>query len=695
MLEKEQLARNPFAKALLLFVLHILLASIGMLTRGENQPAPIIAPAPAALLAFLLMRPVREWGYYCIAAFAAEMVFDKVVYHASLAVQVGFAAGTALEGLAAACVLRLSLRERLNLARTQHSAIFMIAVGLVGPAVGAAIGAYTLHQGLDEAYWMAVQRWWFGDAITHFTVTPALLTTWKLLMTLRQLKRRQLANAAAFVFVMTAALAVGPILFTSYKNAPVPSEFALLGLPLVLWLASRERLVVLCIANSIGTIFSLILLSAFRLTNATDHEVIEIQLFLAIVSATVLLTGALFEERLLALNAIEDKRVREQRSAQANKLQALGLLTCGVAHDINNLLGLIDLRLELAKKGLTEPSPQMAQILSASEAVQRGAKLVRRLLVFSRSEPLSSELYDLNDVLGNLVGLLRKTVGLDTTLAFFPASAQLMCAVDGAELEAAVVNLIVNARDAIGGSGVIRVTLSQELIEGEENLDSAGVILQPGNYARIDVSDNGCGMSPETLRQCFDPFFTTKNLNNGTGLGLSTIVGFVHQVGGAIYVDSVLHKGSDVRLLLPISGKADEPTARSEALGTERSQKTILIVEDNGDLRDALASLLRQKGLNVEEASCGSAAEDKLKAIPHIALVLSDVMMPGGMNGVELLQKVQNESPHIKLLLMTGYAGNAFAHVAAVDCAFEVVRKPFDFEDLASRIDKLLTDHEL
>lgn len=688
MLEKEQYARDPFAKALQLFVLHILLASIGMLTRGENQPAAIIAPAPAALLAFLLMRPVREWGYYCIAAFAAEMAFDKVVYHVSVAAQTGFATANVLEGLSAACVLRFGLQDRLNLARTQHSTIFMIAVGLVGPAVGAVVGAYTLHQSLDEAFWMGAQRWWFGDAITHFTVTPAILMTWELSMTLRQITRRQVTNAAVFVFVMTAALAVSP-LFTS---VPMPLEFALLSLPLVLWLASRERLVVLCLANSIGTILSLILLSEFRLTEATNHEVIEIQLFLAIVSATVLLTGALFEERLLALNAVEGKRVREQRSAQANKLQALGLLTGGIAHDINNLLGLIDLRLELAKKGLTERSPQMVQILSASEAVQRGAKLVRRLLVFSRSEPLNAELYDLNDVLSNLVGLLRKAVGIETTLAFFPARASLMCAADGAELEAAVVNLIVNARDALGGSGVIQVMLSQVLIDGAENLDSTGAILQPGNYARISVSDNGCGMSPEILRQCFDPFFTTKNLNNGTGLGLSTIVGFVHQVGGGIYVDSELHKGTDVKLLLPLSPKADEPTASSEALRTELSQKTILIVEDNGDLRDALASLLRQKGLNVEEASSGPAAEDKLKASPHIALVLSDVMMPGGMTGVELLQKVQNKSPHIKLLLMTGYAGNALANVSAADCAFEVVRKPFDFEDLASRIGQLLKE---
>jgi CheY-like chemotaxis protein len=380
----------------------------------------------------------------------------------------------------------------------------------------------------------------------------------------------------------------------------------------------------------------------------------------------------------------------------------MGLLTGGIAHDINNLLGLIDLRLELAKKGIAELSPQMMQISKASEAVQRGAKLVRRLLVFSRSEPLSSELYDLNDVIGNLASLLRKTVGIDTTIAFFPASAPLMCSVDGAELEAAVVNLIVNARDALGGKGVVRVTLNQMLIDGTESLDSLGAVVQPGRYARIAVSDDGCGMSSETLSRCFDPFFTTKKLNNGTGLGLSTMVGFVHQVGGAIYIDSEVHEGTEVRLLLPLSPKVAGLTAGSKALGTaseplrtETLQKTILIVEDDDDLRDALTSLLRHRGFNVEEALSALTAEDKLKECPDIVLVLSDVMMPGGMNGVELLQKVQNKSPHIKCLLMTGYADNAFANLSAAHYPIEIVRKPFDFEDLASRIDKLLTDHEL
>jgi DNA-binding NtrC family response regulator len=163
-----------------------------------------------------------------------------------------------------------------------------------------------------------------------------------------------------------------------------------------------------------------------------------------------------------------------------------------------------------------------------------------------------------------------------------------------------------------------------------------------------------------------------------------------------------VHEGTEVRLLLPLSPKVAGLTAGSKALGTaseplrtETLQKTILIVEDDDDLRDALTSLLRHRGFNVEEALSALTAEDKLKECPDIVLVLSDVMMPGGMNGVELLQKVQNKSPHIKCLLMTGYADNAFANLSAAHYPIEIVRKPFDFEDLASRIDKLLTDHEL
>ena len=216
------------------------------------------------------------------------------------------------------------------------------------------------------------------------------------------------------------------------------------------------------------------------------------------------------------------------------------------------------------------------------------------------------------------------------------------------------------------------------------------------------MSDDGCGMSPETLKKCFDPFFTTKSLNNGTGLGLSTMVGFVHQVGGAIYIASEVHDGTEVQLLLPLSSEAAGLTAASKALGTaseplrtEPLQKTILIVEDDDDFRDALASLLRHRGFNVEVALSALAAEDKLKECPDIVLVLSDVMMPGGMNGVELLQKVQNKSPHIKCLIMTGYADNELAKLSMAHSPIEIVRKPFDFEDLASRIDKLLTDHEL
>jgi PAS domain S-box-containing protein len=366
------------------------------------------------------------------------------------------------------------------------------------------------------------------------------------------------------------------------------------------------------------------------------------------------------------------ERTREQL-AQMQKMEALGQLTGGIAHDFNNLLMIVSGHAEMLRRRLSEPK-QLQGLDAILAAARRGENLTRQLLTFSRRQPLSAMPVNLKqrveamrDMLGSsLRGNISLVVEIPDDL--WPVS------VDVAELELALVNIAVNARDAMPNGGTF--TISARNVAASGGLRG---VRPSGEHVELSLSDTGSGIAPDVIKKIFDPFFTTKPIGKGTGLGLSQVYGFAHQSGGSVAVKSELGYGSTIVLTLPRShaavpaiGKAADPHVPRSAAGT------ILVVEDNADVREVTATLLEQIGYRVLRAENAVDALAQLQSGAEVDLVFSDIVMPNGMNGIHLAQEVSERHPNLRILLTTGYS----EVTAAGETRFAILRKPFTLSDL-------------
>jgi len=363
----------------------------------------------------------------------------------------------------------------------------------------------------------------------------------------------------------------------------------------------------------------------------------------------------------------------QKQLAEAQKLDALGQLTGGVAHDFNNLLMIISGSLHLLRKGVGSDA-RMERALSAIEAAtKRGAALTSQLLTFARRQSVNPQTIDVADRISAVREVLDTGVGGAVTLEFDIAHATLPVVVDIAEFETALVNLVINARDAMPNGGIITVAAH----------DHAGSEETGGqDYVAITVRDTGDGIAPDVLDKIFDPFFTTKPVGKGTGLGLSQVHGFAHQAGGTVKVASELGKGTEVTILLPREGGAPQPV---DAKATEGGGSgTVLLVEDNPDVASVSTSLLEQLGYSVRRVADAEAA---LRAIEHdgVDLVFSDIVMPGKMDGLALAHRLRQIRPDLPILLATGYSDAALN----VRGDFPILRKPYEIHQLSQAIAKL------
>jgi len=379
-------------------------------------------------------------------------------------------------------------------------------------------------------------------------------------------------------------------------------------------------------------------------------------------------------ERLLVTveNDITALRELEQRLHQSEKLQALGTLAGGIAHDFNNLLTAVIGNLELAqRRGTPETLPRF--IANAAEAARRGSGLTQRLLAFSRQNDITATTIDANGVIAGMDDLLHRTLGgmvtLDLSLAedCWPAHG------DAAQLELAILNLCINARDAMPDGGPIRIaTANMEVGDGD---DSHG--LTPGCYVQIAVSDKGVGMPPELIKRVFEPFFTTKEIGKGTGLGLSMVYGMTKALGGLTRIESRPGEGTTVMLYLPRSTEEATVSSGEEGIELESDRRLrILLVDDDPDVRDVAAGYLSALGHEAVVARGGNDALAKLAAASGFDLVVTDFAMPG-LSGVDLADKVSADHPQLRFLLITG-----FAEMATVPDDMKVLRKPFSQDDL-------------
>ena len=376
---------------------------------------------------------------------------------------------------------------------------------------------------------------------------------------------------------------------------------------------------------------------------------------------------------------ITEQRRTQGALAQAQKMEAIGQLTGGLAHDFNNMLTVVMGNLQGLVDALGDHPAVAEYVEPALAAAEGGAGLIRRLLAFSRQQPIAPVVVEVNELVLDMARMIRRSLPSTITVSTASRDVDLRALVDPNQLESALLNLALNARDAMPNGGELRIECSLECIEGAA---AADLELPPGCYVQITVADNGTGMDGATLARVFEPFFTTKKFGLGSGLGMAMVYGFIKQSGGGVRIRSRQAVGTTVSLLLPQAPRAaaaGEPALLASGARIRPLEgRLVLLVEDDDKVRDVVRKQLSALGCAVLEAESGHEAADMVENIPAIAIVLSDIVMPGGMDGRALARFVRRFRPELPVLLMSGYADKAATGLE--DSALPVLAKPFTQE---------------
>jgi PAS domain S-box-containing protein len=394
------------------------------------------------------------------------------------------------------------------------------------------------------------------------------------------------------------------------------------------------------------------------------------------------------------------RRRLEEQLRQAQKMEAVGQLTGGIAHDFNNLLTVVLGNLEALRRRVDSGAPSAGQDFhhltgAAVRAAERAASLTHRLLAFSRQQPLAPENLDVNKLIAGMSDMLRRTLGENISIEVVLAGGLWRCRADPNQLESAILNLAINARDAMPGGGKLTIETTNSYLSDSYAEQHAGIA--PGQYVMLAVSDIGVGMAPEIIAKAFDPFFTTKKIGYGTGLGLSMVYGFVRQSGGHVKIYSEVGLGTAVKIYLPrftsdeiaeIAPVAPHPVPGVAIEG--RRDELVLVVEDDELVRDYSLQVFRELGFEPLEAGDAAAALRILDARPNIDLIFTDVVLPGGVSGRQLADEARKRAPGIKILFTTGYTRNAIVHNGTLDPGVELVTKPFTMAVLARKVLEML-----
>jgi PAS domain S-box-containing protein len=390
---------------------------------------------------------------------------------------------------------------------------------------------------------------------------------------------------------------------------------------------------------------------------------------------------------------ITDRRMIEQQLAQAQKMEAIGNLTGGMAHDFNNGLGVIIGNLDLLRRLITADPTATELCDEARGGALRCADLIRQLLAFARRQPLRPRRIDVNALAETTVNLLRRTLGEHITLCLQPGASLCPVMADSVQLQVALTNLANNARDAMPKGG--RLTITTKMIDLDTHYAALHPEVSPGAYVMIEVSDNGAGMTADVLANVFEPFFTTKGPGQGTGLGLSMVFGFVRQSGGHVTVSSEPGQGSTFRIYLPcVPDAGAEIDTRIDGKPVVGGDETVLVVEDNARLRKATVRQLETLGYRVREAEQAAAALAVLATEDRVDMLFTDVVMPGTIDGIALAHQALRLHPALKVLLSSGFSGTRDA--AQNDgSAFPLLSKPYRYDELARAVRMVLdTDRE-
>ena len=385
---------------------------------------------------------------------------------------------------------------------------------------------------------------------------------------------------------------------------------------------------------------------------------------------------------------VTEQRETEAQLRQTQKLEAVGKLTGGIAHDFNNLLLVIMGSLEAA---LERPQSQIHSLLeNALKASQRGAALVQKLLAFSRRQALQPEILHINALTNEMVDLLSRTLGTEIEIVRTLHDGLWSTFADRGQVENALLNLAINARDAMPGGG--KLTIETGNVHLDDVYAAQHSEMAPGDYVMLAVTDTGTGMTADVLERALEPFFTTKDAGKGSGLGLSMIYGFAKQSRGHVKIYSEVGHGTTVRLYLPRHGKHGPPAAKPRDPQTEAPQgsETILLVEDDAQVMDLVTSQMESLGYRVLGAASGPHALKILSEDSSVALLFTDIVMPGGMNGRQLAHAALQIRPGIKILYTSGYTQNAIVHQGKLDQGVQYLAKPYRRSELAQKLRQVL-----
>ncbi|HEY2517855.1 MAG TPA: ATP-binding protein, partial [Polyangiaceae bacterium] len=392
--------------------------------------------------------------------------------------------------------------------------------------------------------------------------------------------------------------------------------------------------------------------------------------------------------RVRGRRAEETSRNLEDQLRQSQKMEAVGRLAGGVAHDFNNMLSVVLSYSDMMIADLKKGDPIRDDILEIRRAGQRAAELTRQLLMFSRQQVVEPRVLDLNGVLSSMGKMLERLVGEDVELTSVPAPSLGYVRVDPGSIEQVIMNLVVNARDAMPTGGRVTIETANAMIDEEYATSHLGA--KPGAYVMISVSDTGTGMDKTTLARIFEPFFTTKEKGKGTGLGLSTVFGIVQQCDGSVWVYSEPGVGTTFKVYVPRVDAVVDEFRVQQAPAKVRGTETVLLVEDEEQVRDVARGILRRHGYTVLEAR--NAGEALLLCERHpepIHLLLSDVVMPQ-MSGPDLAQRLVRLRPDMKVLCMSGYTDDAAVRHGVVDANLAYLQKPLTVEMLTRKVREVL-----
>lgn len=680
--------------------IYFFLVRIGLELASTYSGAALIWPPAAFALAAVVLGGYRVVPAIFAAAYLAYAAWSDQPYAVA-----AIAAGNTLEALAGGLLInwwaggRNAFAEPTGIAKFVLIAIFAAAISAsIGSGVKLGLGAWS---GLEPVDWdkfaSVLFPWWLGDLAALLMITPPLIlwaTDFPRSFELRSVLESTAIFAAAAAF---GALAFGPL------SADIPSAAPLAVLAVLppIWAALRRGPRDTATAGLIlfgfaawGTV-----LAGSPLAGSVRAEFSTLILIFMIGITTpclVLAAGSAQRrrtERILRDTRRELGEAREQ-FAQSQKLEAVGQLTGGVAHDFNNLLTVIVGNLNLAQRhlaALTEaPADRLRRVINnALRGAERATTITRQLLAFSRKEALDPRLLNINSLVHGFSDFLRRSLGETITLDIIGVDDLWQAEADPFQLEAAILNLAVNARDAMAAGGKLTITTKNSFLD--ERFRRQHDELVAGPYVRIAVSDTGTGMSKDILERVFEPFFTTKKAGKGTGLGLGQVYAFVKQSNGHIEIDSEPGKGTTVKIYLPAlpeSTRMEQTAAREVAVADAAA--TILLVEDDHDVRAYVVEILRDLQYRVLEAHDADSALGLIdRNDVRVDLLLTDLILPG-MNGGQLAEEVKARRPEARVLFMTGYSPDALIDQWPIDAGVEMLHKPLTEAVLEEKVRAVL-----